>query len=217
MMTPKSESRKEQDKDSNLIKAINAGRSDLFHLLVKRYQHKLYNFGLRMCGNKHDAEDMVQDTFLNVFRFLNNFRHESKFKNWLYKVAASACLQRKRVSKYAPEPEKELSWEALTGVIDMNKLSETPRWASQPLENVLNAELSDHIKAAILALPEKYRVVIVLRDIEGFSTAEAAKILGLSQANVKVRLHRARLFLKENLENYFNYAAPESSSPKLSS
>ncbi|MDM8541880.1 RNA polymerase sigma factor [Desulfococcaceae bacterium HSG9] len=214
MMTPKSESRKEQDKDSNLIKAINAGRSDLFHLLVKRYQHKLYNFGLRMCGNKHDAEDMVQDTFLNVFRFLNNFRHESKFKNWLYKVAASACLQRKRVSKYAPEPEKELSWEALTGVIDMNKLAETPRWASQPLENVLNAELSDHIKAAILALPEKYRVVIVLRDIEGFSTAEAAKILGLSQTNVKVRLHRARLFLKENLEDYFNHVTSKAPSPK---
>ena len=214
MMTPKSESRKEQDKDSNLIKAINAGRSDLFHLLVKRYQHKLYNFGLRMCGNKHDAEDMVQDTFLNVFRFLNNFRHESKFKNWLYKVAASACLQRKRVSKYAPEPDKELSWEALTGVIDMNKLSETPRWASQPLENVLNAELSDHIKAAILALPEKYRVVIVLRDIEGFSTAEAAKILGLTRANVKVRLHRARLFLKENLEDYFNHVTSKTPSPK---
>ncbi len=214
MMTPKSENKREQDKDRNLIKAINAGRSDLFHLLVKRYQHKLYNFGLRMCGNKHDAEDMVQDTFLNVFRFLNDFRHESKFKNWLYKIAASACLQKKRVSKYAPEPEKELSWEALTSVIDVKKLSETPRWASQPLENVLNAELSDHIKAAILALPEKYRVVIVLRDIEGFSTAEAAKILGLTRANVKVRLHRARLFLKENLEGYFSHALSKAPSPK---
>ncbi len=214
MMTPKSENKREQDKDRNLIKAINAGRSDLFHQLVKRYQHKLYNFGLRMCGNKHDAEDMVQDTFLNVFRFLNDFRHESKFKNWLYKIAASACLQKKRVSKYAPEPEKELSWEALTSVIDVKKLSETPRWASQPLENVLNAELSDHIKAAILALPEKYRVVIVLRDIEGFSTAEAAKILGLTRANVKVRLHRARLFLKENLEGYFSHALSKAPSPK---
>ena len=217
MMTPKSENKKKQNKDSDLIKAINAGRADLFHQLVKRYQNKLYNFGLRMCGNKNDAEDMVQDTFLNVFRFLKNFRHDSKFKNWLYKIAASACLQKKRHSKYAPEPEKELSWEALTGATDVKKLSETPRWASQPLENVLSAELSDHIKAAILELPEKYRLIIVLRDIEGFSTAEAAKILGLSQANVKVRLHRARLFLKENLENYFNYAAPESSSPKLSS
>jgi len=217
MMTPKSENRKEQDKDSSLIKAINAGRADLFYLIVKRYQNKLYNFGIRMCGNKRDAEDMVQDTFLNVFRFLNNFRHESKFKNWLYKIAASACLQKKRVSKYAPEPEKELSWEALTRVKDVKKLSETPRWASQPLESVLNAELSDHIKAAIIALPEKYRLVIVLRDIEGFSTTETAKILGLSQANVKVRLHRARLFLKEDLEDYFNHAPPESSSSKLSS
>lgn len=215
-MIPKSENRKKQDKDRDLIEAINTGRSDLFHLLVKRYQHKLYNFGLRMCGNTHDAEDMVQDTFLNVFRFLKNFRHESKFKTWLYKVAASACLQKKRHSKYAPEPEKELSWDALTGVTDVKKLSETPRWASQPLENVLSAELSDHIKAAILALPEKYRAVIVLRDIEGFSTTETAKILSLTQANVKVRLYRARLFLKENLEDYFNHAPPKSSSSESS-
>ena len=217
MMTPKSENRKEQNKDSDLIKAINAGRADLFHQLVKRYQDKLYNFGLRMCGNKNDAEDMVQDTFLNVFRFLKNFRHDSKFKNWLYKIAASACLQKKRHSKYAPEPEKELSWDALTGSTDVKKLTETPRWASQPLENVLSAELSDHIKAAILELPEKYRLIIILRDIEGFSTTETAKIMGLTQANVKVRLHRARIFLKENLEDYFDHAPPKSSSSKLSS
>lgn len=207
MMSLKTENRKKQDKDRELIQAINAGRTDLFHQLVKRYQDKLYNFGLRMCGNRHDAEDMVQDTFLNVFRFLKNFRHESKFKNWLYKIASSACLHKRRLSKYAPEADKELSWDTLTRAVDVSKLSETPQWATQPLDNVLNTELSDHIKAAILDLPEKYRVVIVLRDIEGFSTIEAAKILGLTQANIKVRLHRARLFLREKLEDYFEHAS----------
>ncbi len=210
-MSPKSASKKKQDRDRDLIEAINAGRTDLFHQLVKRYQNKLYNFGLRLCGNRRDAEDMVQDTFLNVHRFLKNFRYESKFKNWLYKIASGACLQKRRLSKYAPEAEKELSLDDLTRGMDVTKLSETPQWASEPLENVLNTELSDQIKAAILDLPEKYRLVLVLRDIEGFSTSETAKMLGLTQANVKVRLHRSRLFLREKLEDYFDHASPNPS------
>ena len=78
-----------------------------------------------------------------------------------------------------------------------------PDWASQPLATILNEELSQKIKSAILELPEKYRLVFVLRDIEGFDTAETAQILNLSQANIKVRLHRARLFLKQELQDYF--------------
>ena len=93
MTTEKNQNRKIiKDNDFDLIQAINSGQTEKFHDLVKRYEQKLYNFSLRMCRNPSDAEDMIQDTFLNVFKYLKNFRHETKFKNWLFKVAASTCI-----------------------------------------------------------------------------------------------------------------------------
>ena len=86
--------KKIKDKDFELIQAINSGQTDKFHDLVKRYEQKLYNFSLRMCRDHSDAEDMIQETFLNVFRYLKDFRYETKFKNWLYKVAASTCIKK---------------------------------------------------------------------------------------------------------------------------
>jgi RNA polymerase sigma-70 factor (ECF subfamily) len=193
--------KKIKDNDTELIEAINSGEFDLFHELVKRYEQKLYNFSLRMCRNPSDAEDMVQETFLNVFRYLKDFRYETKFKNWLYRVAASTCIKKRRKSKFAPE--RELSLEEFIPKDEAEAQAQIPGWASMPLDQLLNEELADMINQAILSLPEKYRLVIVLRDLEGFSTAETAQILGLSAANVKVRLHRARLFLREQLKGYF--------------
>jgi RNA polymerase sigma-70 factor (ECF subfamily) len=190
-----------KDNDFDLIQAINSGQTEKFHDLVKRYEQRLYNFSLRMCRNPSDAEDMVQDTFLNVFKYLKNFRHETKFKNWLYKVAASTCIKKRRKSKFAPE--KELSLDEFLPNDEAEKPEHVPEWALLPLEKLLNEELSSVINRTILALPEKYRVVIVLRDIEGFSTTETAQILNLSPSNVKVILHRARLYLRDKLKGYF--------------
>ena len=195
------EKTKTDRKDNQLIRSINAGRHDLFYQLVKRYEKSLYNFGLRMCDNPSDAEDMVQDTFLNVFKYLSGFRYETKFKNWLYRVATSACLKKKRRSKYAPE--KELSLEEFLPGDEATMSGELPRWATQPLEQVLNDELGGVIRKALLDLPEKYRLVVVLRDVEGFNTQEAAEILDLTPTNIKVRLHRARLFLRDALKAYY--------------
>ena len=109
MTTAKNPNRKNvKDNDFDLIQSINSGQVDKFHDLVKRYEQNLYNFGLRMCRDHHDAEDMVQETFLNVFKYLKDFRYESKFKNWLYKVAASTCIKKRRKSKFAPEKELSL-------------------------------------------------------------------------------------------------------------
>jgi RNA polymerase sigma-70 factor (ECF subfamily) len=202
MTTAKNPKRKIiKDKDYELVQAINSGQYDLFHDLVKRYEQKLYNFSLRMCRNPSDAEDMVQETFLNVFRYLKDFRYETKFKNWLYRIGASTCIKKRRKSKFAPE--RELSLEEFIPKDEAQ--TQTPEWALLPLDNLLNAELSDTINQAIKSLPEKYRLVILLRDSEGFSTAETAQILSLSASNVKVRLHRARLFLREKLKGYFEY------------
>ncbi len=202
MTTEKNSNRKKvKDKDFDLIQAINAGQVDKFHDLVKRYEQRLYNFSLRMCRDSSDAEDMVQDTFLNVFRYLKDFRYETKFKNWLYKVAASTCIKKRRKSKFAPE--KELSLDEFRPNDEAEVADHVPEWALMPLEKLLNEELSSMINQQILSLPEKYRMVIVLRDIEGFTTADTAQILNLSPSNVKVRLHRARLFLRDKLKGYF--------------
>jgi RNA polymerase sigma-70 factor (ECF subfamily) len=189
------------DQDYELIKAIQAGRKDLFAELVQRYERALYHFGLKMCREPQDAEDVVQETFLNAYRYLNDFRYETKFKNWLYRIATSNCIKKRRKSKFAPE--RELSLDEFLPQDEALVEQQVPAWATLPLDQLLNEELGQTLKRAVLEVPEKYRVVLVLRDIEGFSTEESAQILNLTPANVKVRLHRARLFLREKLKTYF--------------
>jgi len=194
-----------RDEDFELIQAINSGRTDLFQQLVEKYQQKIYNFGMRMCGESRDAEDLVQETFLNVFRYLEGFRYETRFKNWMYRVATTTCLKAKRKPKHAPE--RELSLEDFMPGEGEELPDQAPGWAQRPLDQLLNEELAAHIKNAIIDLPKKYRMVMVLRDQEGFSTEETAQILDISVANAKVRLHRARLFVREKLKGYFDHDA----------
>lgn len=189
------------DPDRDLIRDIQEGDLTRFTDLVQRYGRPLYNFGMKMCGKADTAEDLVQETFLNVFRYLKDFRRETKFKNWLYRVAASVCIKNKRKSKFAPE--QELSLEEFLPADEAAVETQVPAWAAAPIDQVLNEELKQRLESSILELPEKYRMVFVLRDIEGFSTEESAQILGLTPSNVKVRLHRARLFLKDLLKGYF--------------
>jgi len=204
-MTEKPKPKKNNDDDARLIEAINAGQKNKFMNLVNRYQQRLYNFGLRMCRDRSDAEDLVQETFLNVFKYLKDFRYETKFKNWMYRIASSVCIKKRRRSKFAPQ--RELSLEEFMPA-EGGPEGEVPNWAVMPIDKLLNNELSDVIQDAIQSLPEKYKLVIVLRDMEEFSTEETAQILKISSANVKVRLHRARLFLREKLQEYFGNEQP---------
>jgi len=189
------------DKDRQLIQDIQNGRQELFTELIQRYEQALYNFGLKICGQPSDAEDLVQDTFINVFKYLKTFRRETKFKNWLYRIATSVCIKKRRKSKFAPQ--RELSLDEFLPQDEALVEQHVPQWAALPLDRVLNEELGQKIRQAILDLPEKYRLVLVLRDIEGFSTEACAQILNLTPANIKVRLHRARLFLRDQLKTYF--------------
>jgi RNA polymerase sigma-70 factor (ECF subfamily) len=192
-----------QDNDTALITRINSGHTDLFPELVRRYEQKLYNFGIRMCKDPQDAEDMVQDTFLNVFRYLKDFRFESLFKNWLYRVATRSCLKKKRKSRYTPD--QELSLDDFLPREESAIPTQLPDWAAAPLDQILNEELGRILRQAVHELPESYRLVLVLRDMEGFSTSETAQILNLSETNIKVRLHRARLFVRKKLTDYFDH------------
>lgn len=207
-MTATPGNQKIEDRDTELIQAINSGALQRFNELVARYQGPLYNFGLRMCGSPNDVEDLIQETFLNIFRYLSGFRFETKFKNWVYRIATSTCLKAKRKSKYAPE--RELSLDEFLPQGEGQVPSQIPDWAVKPLDQVLNQELAEVLNEAILELPKKYRLVLVLRDIEGFSTIETADIMNISPANTKVRLHRARLFLRDKLKGYFQDEPPRS-------
>jgi RNA polymerase sigma-70 factor (ECF subfamily) len=190
------------DGQFELVREIVGGRVDRFEELVGLYEKRLYNFGLRMCGDASDAEDLVQESFLNIFRYLKNFRYETRLKNWIYRIATSVCLKKRRRSKFAPE--KELPLEDF--LPDKTaQTAATPRWASLPIDQVLDRELAQVMKEAVVDLPKKYRLVFLLRDVEGFSTQETGDILNITPANVKVRLHRARLFLRDKLEDYFKY------------
>jgi RNA polymerase sigma-70 factor (ECF subfamily) len=202
-MTTNRKRKKIRDNDTEIVEAINSGQNDLFQEIVRRYEGNLYNFGLRMCGDVRDAEDMVQETFLNVFKYLKDFRYETKFKNWLYRIATSICIKKRRKSKFAPD--RELSLEEFLPHEDASVPGEMPNWAKMPLEKLLSRELAKILQESIVSLPEKYRVVVILRDLEGFSTAETAQILSIGQSNVKVRLHRARLFLRDRLKGYFEH------------
>ena len=190
-----------EDADTDIIRQIASGHPEKFQELVVRYDRSLYRFGLRLCGEAQDAQDMVQEAFLNAFRYIGSFRHETRFKNWLYKIAANVCFKKRKKQKNTAD--ETLSLDELLKKQGETAPDQTPEWAKAPLERLLNRELSRHLKQAIVSLPENHRMVVVLRDLEGFSTQETAQILGITEANVKVRLHRARLQLRQELGDYF--------------
>eukprot|EP00767_Chilomastix_cuspidata_P007847 gnl/Chilomastix_cuspidata/8709.p1 GENE.gnl/Chilomastix_cuspidata/8709~~gnl/Chilomastix_cuspidata/8709.p1 ORF type:complete len:204 (-),score=5.54 gnl/Chilomastix_cuspidata/8709:33-644(-) len=190
-----------RDEDTDLILRIKNGETDLFEDLLQRYETRIYNFGLRMCKDRPDAEDLVQETFINIFRYLKDFRMESKFKNWAYKIAASVCMKIKRKNNV---PEKDISLEEIIPDTEKEISGKIPPWVNQPVEALMNKEMSKEIKKEIDNLPPNYRIILVLRDMEGFSTKEVSDIVNISESNVKVRLHRARSFVREGLKRYFN-------------
>ena len=187
--------------DHDLIAEFKAGSMEAMEKIVERYENQLFTFGLKMCGHVQDAEDIVQETFLNAFRYLDRFREETKLRNWLFKIATRACIRKRRKKKC--EPDKEISLESFVQKDGSHARYEIPDWSDDPSNNVLRSELKKVIDAAVLSLPTKYRLVFNLRDIEGFNTEETAEILGISAQSVKTRLHRARFFLREKISNHF--------------
>jgi len=203
-MNSKTKTREKQkivDEDTSLIEKIQAGEVELFEELVSKYEIRIYNFGVRMCKDQSDAEDLVQETFINIFKYLGGFRMETRFKNWVYKIAASVCLKIKKKNGTA---DKYMPFEEIFPVTEKEISDQAPEWTYLPVEVLMNKELADKIKSELDKLLPKYRIVLVLRDIEGFSTKEVVEILNISESNVKVRLLRARAFLRDGLRRYFD-------------
>lgn len=185
--------------EEHLLAQAKSGDPTALAQLVEEHKDTVYGVALRMCGNPHDAEETLQETFLSAIQALPRFEGRSKLSTWLYRIASNECLMRRRRAARGPV---ELSVDAEDDPADV-----MPKyfvdWSYQPDDLLLDAELQEVMEAAIQTLSPALRIVFVWRDLEGLSTAETAEVLGISESAVKVRLHRARLQLREALSAYF--------------
>jgi len=168
-----------------------------FDRLYRDHVDRMYRFAQRLCGSPEDAKDLVQETFLSAYRSLKDFRGESSVSTWLYAIAAHACQRMRRKRK--GEPERELSLDALIPTSDGDMPLQVPGDELSPQERLEYKELRRSLFAAVHQLPKKYRMVLVLRDMEGLSAREVGAVMGLTERAVKSRLHRARLFVRHEL------------------
>jgi len=183
--------------DFELVDVVRAGNADAYRHLVQRYEGKIYNLALRLLRQPEDAEDVLQETFVSAYRALPNFKGDSQFGTWLYRIATNFALMKLRGKKPVfvslDEPRDE----------DSAPLELTD-FSADPLADVLDDELRGKMEEAISKLPDDMRTVFLLRDIEGLSNSEVAEVLDLSVAAVKSRLHRTRLQLRRDLARYFS-------------
>ena len=184
------------------LQALIAGDRAEFARLVDAYSAPIFRLGLRMLGNPQDAEDVLQNTFLNALVHISEFEGRSSLQTWLYRIAANDALM--LIRKRKPEVDFDAAEGAETGESAEDLL---PRqfvdWSALPEEELLSDEGKRFLDRAMAQLPEPLRLVFVLRDIEGLSIRDTADALGLTETNVKTRLLRARLFLREQLSSYY--------------
>ncbi|MBK9519199.1 MAG: sigma-70 family RNA polymerase sigma factor [Anaeromyxobacter sp.] len=178
--------------DQELLEAARAGDRPALEALLARHQPRVYRFGLKMCRDPEDAKDVLQDTLLAVARGVKDFRGASQVSTWLYTIARSFCIKKRRRSKFAPEVEESL--DAHAPGEEARQLADPARGAD---ESLAGRQIEVALEQAIGALDPMYREVLVLRDVEGLSAPEVAEVMGLSVEAVKSRLHRARVAVRE--------------------
>jgi len=171
--------------------------TEAFDTLYREHVDLVYRYAHRLCGEAESAKDLVQETFLNAYRGLKDFRGDSQISTWLYTIASRACLRMRRKRKGAPE--RELSLEEFVPTSEGEFRLQIPVDGLTPEQALENKELREALEQAINKLPKKYRMALVLRDMEGLSAGETGAIMGLSERAVKSRLHRARLFVRREL------------------
>ncbi len=181
-----------------LIELAKNGDRKALTELVKMYEQTVYNFSFKMCRNKDRAEHTMQETFLSMVKSLNQFSGQSKLSTWLYRVVANHCLMLART-------ENKYGYTSIDDDDSMIEEKSIADWKITPDKITENNELKQMLDESIKKLAPEYRVVFLLRDVEGLSTEETAKIVELSVPAVKSRLHRARSFLRNELDKRLNY------------
>lgn len=171
--------------------------SQEFDKLYRDHADLIYRYAHRLCGEAESAKDLVQETFLNAYRGLKGFRGEAQVSTWLYTIASRACMRMRRRRK--GEPERELSLDEFIPTSEGELRLQIPMDGLTPEEALQNKELREALDQAINKLPKKYRMTLILRDMEGLSAKEVGTIMGANERAVKSRLHRARLFVRQEL------------------
>lgn len=195
-----------QPTDRELVVRSQGGDGSAFAVLVERHQRQLYRLALRMTGSEADAQEVLQEAFLNAYQKLPNFRGEAQFSSWLYRIAANSALMRLRRKRRAPDtlPEQPLEVQgpkfSAEGQLDPPPHSD---WSQRADEAMQTRELGAAIETAVKGLPDDYRTVFLLKDVDGLSNEDIATALELTVPAVKSRLHRARLALREKLGEFF--------------
>ena len=193
----------ERDTEVELARELIAGKPQAFARFVEHFRAKIFQYSWLMCGQREDAEEVAQETLLKVFENFEDLREPGRVRPWVFRIAKNACLMKRRKSVFAPA--RELSLDDFLPAMDHaggHAKLEIADWSRLPDRQILQSELKQALDRAIGALPENYRSVILLRDVEELSTIETAQILDLTEDVVKTRLHRARLAVRQTLDEY---------------
>jgi RNA polymerase sigma-70 factor (ECF subfamily) len=185
--------------DAQLVALAKTGDPVAFEDLVHRHERAVYSLARRILPNEQDAEDVTQQAFLNALEHLAGFREEASFKTWLLRIATHAALKVIRKRKGLDFVSLEEATEASEHLDSIPHPEYIADWRQSPEQLVARNETRRLLDEALVQLDEKHRLVFLLRDVEGMSVKETADTLGLSDSNVKVRLLRARLQLREHL------------------
>ena len=185
--------------DTDLVTRAKAGELDAFEALTNRYERRVYSLALRMLRQEQDAEDVTQQTFLSALENLGGFRGDASFATWLLRIATHAALKVIRKRSGLDTVSLEETTEEADSYGTISHPEYIADWRQSPEELVRKHEIRRLLDDALAKLDEKHRLVYLLRDVEGLSVRETAEALGLSEANTKVRLLRARLQLRELL------------------
>ncbi len=189
--------------NEKLIERIRDGDGTAFEHLMQRYEGKVYRLALGMMKNREDALEAVQDAFLNVYRKIDTFKGNSAFSTWLYRIALNSVYMKLRSrSRYDAKMEPLESVEGSFDRAIEGFPAQKGDWSERADDAVLRRELGSVVKDAVAAMPEEYRAIFTLRDVDGLPNQEVAEILGLTVAATKTRLHRARIFLRERISRY---------------
>lgn len=191
------ESQFEQYADYDIIKKINEGEIKLFEILIRRYDPFLYKIGRTYHYNHEDTEDLMQDAYMNAYCSLKKFENRSSFKTWLTRIMLNICYQKKR--------KMSIKKEVVTGGIQNEESGQLSQPSSYGNEKItMNKELGHVLENAIHSIPEDYRIVFTLRELNGLNVAETSEALNISESNVKVRLNRAKTMLQKEIKKMYS-------------
>lgn len=193
----------EREAEAGLATRLIAGEPEAFERFVEHFRAKVFHYSWLMCRNREDAEEVAQETLLKVFESFDQLREPRRVRPWVFHIAKNACLMKRRKSVFAPS--RELSLDDFLPHMDHDGgrvQLQIADWSALPDDQLLQSELREALDRAIAELPENYRSVILLRDSEELSTMETAQVLDLTEDVVKTRLHRARLAVRQKLDQY---------------